>query len=109
MGMRGNLCLRRNSRHDRVDATFIRITFEHDGFYSTDAQTACAGLPCCGNLNSLGISRVSPTSWSAAARTGVAAAGESRNVRTRLTVYTGLSSISQCPERGTTASLTLIA
>jgi hypothetical protein len=42
------------------------------------------------------VSRISsPPSLSAVVRTGIAAAGESRNCRTRLTVYTGLFSISQ--------------
>ena len=59
-----------------------------------------------GNLNSPGVTRVSP-----AERTGWGAGG-SRSLRKswiRAMVNEGLSSISQCPAPGTTASRTFVA
>jgi hypothetical protein len=42
--MRGILCMRGHSPHDRVDASFIRVTSEDYGLYPTHAQTSCARI-----------------------------------------------------------------
>src|SRR5438477_10329209 len=107
--MRGNLCMRGHAQHDRVDATFIRVTLEHYGLYPADARTSRARIAL---LREFELARSQPCFAYILVRRGMnwnRWADESRNCRTRLTVYTGLSSISQCPDRGTTASCTLIA